>query len=176
MAKSKTKRQRGQRTKGAKANTADLAKNYEELANALGVTRMQLYNWRRNKSYKGHPKPDGMQRHSISAWKAFVAKHGLGEKPEEVPERITLENEERRLRIEQRRLKVEKEAGVLIPRAVVAVKWADNINRFVASVRRAMENEIPPMLPLSPVEQMEAKRKISEKLDKVIREAKGRSL
>ncbi len=54
------------------------AKNWDELADALGVSRRQLQNWRNDPRYQADaPKcaPDG--RKEIALWMAWTARHGL---------------------------------------------------------------------------------------------------
>jgi hypothetical protein len=54
------------------------AANWDELADALGVSRRQLQNWRNDPRYKGDaPKCAPDNRKEIALWMAWTARHGL---------------------------------------------------------------------------------------------------
>lgn len=98
------------------------AKNFTDLAAALGVTTKTIYAWK--KKYPGQePQPSSNRTHDVLEWIAFMRARGLNpdtsETEEESGERQGLENQKLRWQIERMQFKMAVERGEYVLRSAV---------------------------------------------------------
>jgi hypothetical protein len=133
-----------------------IAKNFVELAEALGVVRKTLYLWKRK---KGAPKPATNGDHDVGAWRLFCRKNGLGggiaqgeTPPAGDGDSADLEDMER---LKAKRLIVDiatrehalaVRRGEYVESATVAEQWAFHVGQAMTLLRSKLENELPPFL------------------------------
>lgn len=140
------------------------AKNYVALADALGVTRRALQNWRK---LPGAPSPEANGQHSVVAWRHFCTLHDLkgGDDPRAVDEtalrarKLLAETEEKEIAVA-----IRKREWVRMDE--VAEKWSTGVSLAVSLLRKKFENELPPVLSGmdAPAIQEECRKAIDEVL------------
>jgi len=117
------------------------------LADALGVSRRSLTNWRKR---KGAPKPASNGQHSVTEWRLFLRSQGLIENADGSSEHDPEEMEE----LKRKRLKVDiekREHELAIQRSEYLHK--DDVREAVTALvadalkllRNRFENELPPI-------------------------------
>lgn len=84
------------RAGGGSVDGAAWAKNFVELARAVGVTRQTIHRYARRKD---SPKPSSNGSHDVVAWRIYLAKHGAIEDPEKMPDKTVLEAQLLHLRV-----------------------------------------------------------------------------
>lgn len=129
------------------------AKNFVELAEALGVARKTIYQWNRR---KGAPSAAPNGEHDVTAWRLFCRQRGLGpesarhdgngsdsaegEDMERLKARkLVVEIAEREHRLATRR-------GEYVETALVAERWSFHVAQALQLLRTKLENELPPII------------------------------
>ncbi|NDD52882.1 hypothetical protein EBZ39_03210 [bacterium] len=120
------------------------AGSYVELADALGVSRRTIQEWRK-RPHAPTPASDG--RHDVMAWRVYMRQHGLAQHTEPT----TLDEDQLKTRkllaeVEERELKVAIKKEQYVPVDVVATEWTTRVGRAVSLLRNKFESELPPIL------------------------------
>ena len=129
---------------GSAEGVAAVAANYNELAEALGVSRQAVHAWRK---FNDAPKANSNGTHDVAAWREFMARRGLkGGAPIAADAEASLRARKLLAEVLERehRLKVKQGEYVLLEE--VRTRWAYHVGQAVALLRKRLENELPPVL------------------------------
>lgn len=124
----------------ASDETVTQAKDLNDLARILGVTRQALYEWRK--------KPDAPQAaangsHDVIAWRMFVAKNDL--KAFLAPDAEALRARKLLAEIEDRELRVALKKGQYVLKAEVEAEWFRRFAVLKNLLYTKLTYEVPPL-------------------------------
>lgn len=115
----------------------------DDLAQALGVTRRTLSNWRK---LTGAPEPKANGQYDVLAWREFVRVRGLKSGAESIGDAESLKARKLLIDIEDRELKVAIRRGDYVPIEEVRLTWTSEVAKAIALLRKKFENELPPLI------------------------------
>ncbi len=118
-----------------------IAHTVVELANALGVNRRSITNWRK---LEGAPEVSANGAHDVVAWREFMKKKQL--KGESGDDEETLRYRKLAAEVEERELRLEVRKGSFISREAVRHSWLERAGRVTTIMRSKFEKELPPLL------------------------------
>jgi len=133
------------------------------LANALGVSRRSISNWRK---LEGSPTPAANGTHDVVAWRNFMNTRQL--KPEIGDSEETLRYRKLAAEVEERELRIALRRGDVIQREAVRQSWLERSGRVTSIMRAKFEKELPPLL--VGFEAPEIAEKLSKALDEILEE------
>ncbi|WOO43148.1 hypothetical protein [Rubellicoccus peritrichatus] len=120
-----------------------LVDSYVALAKALGYTRQQVDNWKKDPRYKDEvPQPEANGKHDVASWKTFIKRHNL--RGDEVSEDVLLKRRKEELAIASQEFKLERERGKYVEREAVAKSYKENLSILFRELRRRFESTAPP--------------------------------
>lgn len=128
---------------GSPGSTISVAANYNELADALGVSRQTIHSWRK---IEGAPSPNSNGTHDVVVWREFIKARDL--KGGEVQTDLESSLKARKLLAEvmERELRLKIKQGEFVLLEDVKTRWAYHVGQAVALLRKRFENELPPIL------------------------------
>lgn len=140
---STAERARIQAQAAGSTETLAVAKTVVELADALGVTRRTLSNWRK---MKGAPKPAANGTHNVSAWRDFVRANNLKGSDTTGAQTEALKARKLLAEVEERELKVAVKKGEYVTTEAVRRQWLTLVGKAISLLRAKFENELPPIM------------------------------
>jgi phage terminase Nu1 subunit (DNA packaging protein) len=158
---------------GGDASNVTHARNYEELADLLGVSSRALQEWRR---MDGAPKAvnDG-KGHDVTAWRAFVKARGLkgseadsddAEEGDELPGDAILKRRKLWADVQAKEFELAIKRREFVSMELVKEQWAACVAQAVAILRKKLEDELPPIL--VGMEALEIRKENGEVIDAFI--------
>ncbi|MDP0498691.1 MAG: hypothetical protein Q7P63_01205 [Verrucomicrobiota bacterium JB022] len=126
---------------GSNQSTAR-AGSIAELAEALGVNRRTITNWRK---LKGAPKTATNGQHDVAAWREFVRTKGLKGK-EAASDVDALKRRRMEIDVEEREFRLSVRRGQYVAIDEVRQIWTTEVNKAIALLRQKFESELPPVL------------------------------
>lgn len=134
-----------------------------ELADALGVSRRSISNWRK---LEGSPTAAANGSHDVVEWRNFMLSRQL--KSEAGDNEETLRYRKLAAEVEERELRLALRRGEVISRESVRQSWLERAGRVSSIMRAKFEKELPPIL--IGLEAPDIAEKLSEALDEILAE------
>jgi hypothetical protein len=130
---------------GAEAPGVTVAKNYVELAGALGVSRQAVHAW---KKLGDAPQPASNGLHDVAAWREFMRRRGLkgGAAAAEGDPVSSLKARRLLVDVEERELRLAAKRGEYVSLSKVEAEWNGLVGQATALLRSKFEQELPPVL------------------------------
>jgi len=128
---------------GSVASGITLAANYNELAEALGVTRQAIHSWRK---LEGAPEANANGTHEVAAWREFVKQRGLKNDEDVSDVESSLKARKLLAEVMEREFRLQVKQGEYVLLDDLKTRWAYHVGQAVALLRKRLENEIPPIL------------------------------
>ena len=128
---------------GSVASGITLAANYNELAEALGVTRQAIHSWRK---LEGAPEANANGTHEVAAWREFVKQRGLKNEDDMTDVESSLKARKLLAEVMEREFRLQVKQGEYVLLEDVKTRWAYHVGQAVALLRKRLEQEIPPIL------------------------------
>ncbi|MEI6035947.1 MAG: hypothetical protein WCS65_16900 [Verrucomicrobiae bacterium] len=128
---------------GSVASGITLAANYNELAEALGVTRQAIHSWRK---LENAPEANANGTHEVAAWREFVKQQGLKNDEDISDVESSLKARKLLAEVMEREFRLQVKQGEYVLLDDVKTRWAYHVGQAVALLRKRLEQEIPPIL------------------------------
>ena len=128
---------------GSVASGITIAANYNELAEALGVTRQAIHSWRK---LEGAPEANANGTHEVAAWREFVKQRGLKNEEDVSDVESSLKARKLLAEVMEREFRLQVKQGEYVLLDDVKTRWAYHVGQAVALLRKRLEQEIPPIL------------------------------
>jgi len=128
---------------GSVASGITLAANYNELAEALGVTRQAIHSWRK---LEGAPEANANGTHEVAVWREFVKQRGLKNEEDVSDVESSLKARKLLAEVMEREFRLQVKQGEYVLLDDVKTRWAYHVGQAVALLRKRLEQEIPPIL------------------------------
>lgn len=126
----------------AAERVVNYVRSLADLAEALGYSRRQVQNWRKDPRYVDVlPKSRADGRYSVVEWKRFVEEQGL--RGDEENEDLELKREQMRLKNAREQFRLERDRGEWVRREVVAEGLTRNLSKLFVELHRVFVNELP---------------------------------
>jgi len=128
---------------GSVASEVTLASNYNDLAEALGVTRQAIHSWRK---LEGAPEANANGTHEVAAWREFVKQRGL--KCDEDVSDVESSLKARKLLAEvlEREFRLQVKQGEYVLLDEVHQTWMSLVAQARSLLEARLLNELPPIL------------------------------
>jgi len=145
---------------GSSASDLVLASNFNELAEALGVSRQAIHAWRK---LEGAPAANANGTHEVAAWREFVKAQGLKSGDEMSDTESSLKARKLLAEVMEREFRLKVKQGEYVLLDDVQTRWSYHVGQAVALLRKRLENELPPVL--SGLDAVGIRREISIAVD-----------
>ena len=128
---------------GSVASGITLAANYNELAEALGVTRQAIHSWRK---LEGAPEANANGTHEVAAWREFVKQQGLKNDEDISDVESSLKARKLLAEVMEREFRLQVKQGEYVLLDEVYQSWMSLVAQARSLLESRLLNELPPIL------------------------------
>jgi len=128
---------------GSVASGITLAANYNELAEALGVTRQAIHSWRK---LENAPEANANGTHEVAAWREFVKQQGLKNDEDISDVESSLKARKLLAEVMEREFRLQVKQGEYVLLDEVHQSWMSLVAQARSLLEARLLNELPPIL------------------------------
>ena len=128
---------------GSVASGITLAANYNELAEALGVTRQAIHAWRK---LEGAPEANANGTHEVAVWREFVKQRGLKNEEDVSDVESSLKARKLLAEVMEREFRLQVKQGEYVLLDEVHQSWMSLVAQARSLLEARLLNELPPIL------------------------------
>jgi len=128
---------------GSVASGITLVANYNELAEALGVTRQAIHAWRK---LEGAPEANANGTHEVAVWREFVKQRGLKNEEDVSDVESSLKARKLLAEVMEREFRLQVKQGEYVLLDEVHQSWMSLVAQARSLLEARLLNELPPIL------------------------------